>query len=123
MVALAVAGLPPAAAGVDHVVGRRDHVGERHERYAIRLLTRIVPSQRWGIPPAAPSAWMLHFKGGWSPATEGGWRVNQVMLLRRAERRFSVAILTRRQPAKHYGEQTIEGVARRLLRGYNRLSR
>jgi hypothetical protein len=41
------------------------------------------------------------------------------MLLRRSPRRFSVAILTREQPAKEYGEATIEGVARRLLRGYS----
>jgi hypothetical protein len=98
-------------------------IPERHEGYAIRLLSRIVASQRWGIPPAAPRAWTLHFKGGWAPATEGGWRVNQVMLLRRDRRRLAVAILTRDQPSKRYGEQTIEGVARRLLSGYNRLTR
>jgi hypothetical protein len=98
-------------------------IPERHEDYAMRLLTRIVDRQRWGIPPVAPSQWRLHFKGGWSPAAEGGWKVNQVMVLRRPQRRFSVAILTRLQPGKRYGERTIEGVARRLLRGYNRLSR
>jgi beta-lactamase class A len=96
-------------------------VPERHEDYALRLLARIVPSQRWGIPPAAPGGWRLHYKGGW--AGRPNWRINQVMLLRKPERRFAVAILTRDQPSKHYGEQTIEGTARRLLRGYNRLSR
>jgi len=94
------------------------YIPERHERYALRLLTRIVPSQRWGIPPAAPKGWTLHFKGGWSG--EPNWRINQVMLLRKPPRRFAIAILTREQPSKNYGEQTIEGVARRLLRGYGR---
>ena len=92
------------------------YIPERHENYAMRLLSRIVPSQRWGIPPAAPRGWKLHFKGGWSGRPS--WRINQVMLLRRPQRRFSVAILTREQPSKNYGQQTIEGVARRLLRGY-----
>jgi hypothetical protein len=92
------------------------YVPRRHRRYAFRLLARIVPSQRWGIPPVAPRSWRLHFKGGWSGRPI--WRVNQVMLLRRPPRRFSVAILTREQPSKDYGEATIEGVARRLLRGY-----
>lgn len=92
------------------------YIPERHENYAMRLLTRIVPSQRWGIPPAAPAGWKLHFKGGWSGRPS--WRINQVMVLRRPGRRFSVAVLTREQPSKNYGEQTIEGVARRLLRGY-----
>ena len=95
-------------------------IPKRHRGYAMHLLTRIVPAQRWGIPPAAPGGWKLHFKGGWSGRPV--WRVNQVMLLRRPPRRFSVAILTREQPSKHYGQQTIEGVARRLLRAYNGLS-
>ena len=92
------------------------YVPRRHRDFAMRLLRRIVPSQRWGIPPVAPDGWRLHFKGGWSGRPN--WRVNQVMLLRRGDRRFSVAILTRDQPSKDYGIETIEGVARRLLRGY-----
>ncbi len=99
-----------------------DYIPKRHRGYAMHLLTRIVRSQRWGIPPVAPGGWSLHFKGGWSGAS-GGWRVNQVMLLRHPPRRFSLAILTRDQPSMGYGEETIEGVARRLLRGYNRLTR
>ena len=69
----------------------------------------------------APRGWKLHFKGGWSGAPS--WRVNQVMLLRDPPRRLSLAILTREQPSLGYGARTIEGVARRLLRHYNRLSR
>ena len=86
----------------------------------MHLLTRIVASQRWGIPPVAPPGWKLHFKGGWSGRPS--WRVNQVMLLRRPPRRFSLVILTREQPSKIYGRESIEGVARRLLRNYNERS-
>jgi Beta-lactamase enzyme family len=91
-------------------------IPKRHRGYAMKLLTKIVASQRWGIPPAAPDGWQLHFKGGWSGRPN--WRVNQVMLLRRPPQRFSVAILTREQPSEGYGHESIEGVARRLLRGY-----
>ena len=94
-------------------------VPKRHRGYAMNLLTKIVASQRWGIPPAAPEGWRLHFKGGWSGRPS--WRVNQVMLLRKPPRRFSVAILTSEQPSKEYGQDSIEGVARQLLRGYESL--
>ncbi len=94
------------------------YIPRRHRGYAMNLLARIVGPQRWGIPPVAPAGWKLHFKGGWSGAPS--WRVNQVMLLRRPPRRLSLAILTREQPSKGYGERSIEGVARRLLSGYNR---
>jgi Beta-lactamase enzyme family len=95
-------------------------VPERHRRYAMRLLTEIVKRQRWGIPPVAPRGWTLHFKGGWAPVRSEGWGVNQVMLLRRPRRRFSLAILTRYDPGKRYGIATVRGVAKRLLRGYER---
>ncbi len=98
-----------------------EYIPKRHRRYAMHLLTKIVPSQRWGIPPVAPDGWTLHFKGGWSGAPS--WRVNQVMLLRRAPRRVAVAILTREQPSMAYGTESIEGVAKRLLDGYNAVSR
>jgi hypothetical protein len=98
-----------------------DYVPRRHRGYAMHLLTEIVGRQRWGIPPVAPRGWRLHFKGGWSGAPN--WRVNQVMLLRRPPRRLALAILTRDQPSMRYGERSIEGIARRLLRGYNRFSR
>jgi hypothetical protein len=99
------------------------YVPRRHRRYALRLLKRIVPRQRWGIPPVAPDGWVLHFKGGWSSGVEPGWRVNQAALLREPPRRLALAVLTRYSPGKAYGIETIEGVARRLLRDYERFDR
>ena len=96
-------------------------IPRRHREYAMHLLENIVPSQRWGIPPVAPRGWELHFKGGWSGRPS--WRVNQVMLLRKPPRSFSVAILTREQPSKAYGQDSIQGVAKRLLDGYNAVTR
>lgn len=96
-------------------------IPKRHRGYAMHLLTQITGLQRWGIPPVAPDGWKLHFKGGWSGAPS--WRVNQVMLLRKPPRRFSLAILTREQPSYGYGQDSIQGVAKRLLRNYNERSR
>ena len=91
----------------------------RHRKYALGLLRRIVPGQRWGIPPGRPKGWSAHFKGGWYPSA-GGWRVHQGALLRRGERKLGLAILTESGPGYDYGQETITGVTRRLLRGYNK---
>jgi len=91
----------------------------RHRRYALGILRHIVPGQRWGIPAAKPRHWSIHFKGGWYPGGNG-WRVHQVALLRRNGRRLSLAVLTEGGPSLSYGAETITGVTRRLLRGYNR---
>jgi hypothetical protein len=96
----------------------RGLVPERHRSYALGLLRRIVPGQRWGVPPARPHGWRVHFKGGWFPAG-GGWRVNQSALLQKGGRRISISVLTEGDPGLGYGAATISGVTRRLLRSYN----
>jgi hypothetical protein len=90
-------------------------VPRRHRRYALRLLGSIVPSQRWGIARVRPRGWALYFKGGWGSGT--GWVDHQVALLRRGQRRLSVAILVSSSPSHAYGNETLRGVAARLLRG------
>ena len=87
----------------------------RHRGFAMRLLRRIVPSQRWGIARVRPRGWRLHFKGGWGSGT--GWVDHQAALLTRGDRRISLAILTYGNPSHAYGKRTLRGVARRLLRG------
>jgi hypothetical protein len=90
-------------------------VPKRHRRYAMRLLSGIVPSQRWGIGRVRPRGWALYFKGGWGSGT--GWVDHQVALLRRGARRLSVAILVTSSPSHAYGKETVRGIAARLLHG------
>jgi hypothetical protein len=83
-----------------------------HRAYARRLLASIVSSQRWGIAKAAARAgFSVRFKGGWRTAI-----THQVALLQRHGRRLAIAVLTGGEPSMAYGEQTIEGIAERLLR-------
>jgi hypothetical protein len=91
------------------------HVPSRHRRYAMRLLSSIVAQQRWGVARVRPPGWALYFKGGWGSGT--GWVDHQVALLRRGHRRVSVAILITSSPGHAYGNETLRGVAARLLRG------
>jgi hypothetical protein len=87
----------------------------RHRAYGLTLLRTIVPSQRWGVGRVVPRGWTLHFKGGWG---SGSGKVdNQVALLTRGEERVSLAILTTAQGTHVYGQATLRGMARRLLRG------
>ena len=91
------------------------HVPRRHRRYAMRLLGSIVPEQRWGIARERPRGWALYFKGGWGSGT--GWADHQVALLRRGRRRLAIAILITASPSHGYANETLRGVAARLLIG------
>jgi hypothetical protein len=89
------------------------YVPARHRVYARGLLARIVPAQRWGIPPVKPSGWRLFFKGGWGSGT--GRVTHQSALLEQGTRRISLSVLTEWNPNHTYGTRTISGVAQRLL--------
>jgi hypothetical protein len=80
--------------------------------YARYLMSSIEPSQSWGIPPVARPRWRVFFKTGWLPE-EGVF--TEVGRLERRGVTFTVAVLSAGEPSKSYGEQTIEGVAARLL--------
>jgi len=71
-----------------------------------------VPQQRWGIPDALPTDWRVYFKGGWREGL-----VHQVARLERADgTAIALAILTDHDPSERYGQATVRGIARRLLR-------
>ena len=91
------------------------YLPRRHRRFAMRLLGSIVPSQRWGIARVRPRGWALYFKGGWGSGT--GWADHQVALLRRGRRRIALAVLITGSPSHAYGNETLRGIAARLLRG------
>jgi beta-lactamase class A len=95
------------------------YIPRRHEHYARRLLSSIVPSQRWGIAEVEPPGWKLYFKSGWGSGT--GRVDHQVAFLDRGVHRVALAIFTEFDPSHAYGEHTERGVAKRLLRGLPRL--
>jgi hypothetical protein len=88
-------------------------IPRRFDDYARWLFSTIEASESWGIPAVARPEFHVYFKGGWLPEVEG--LVNQVARLERPGIKFSLAVLSTHDPSMDYGEQTIEGVTRRLL--------
>jgi hypothetical protein len=85
-----------------------------HRAFARELLQGIAAYQSWGIPSAARPRWRVFFKGGWRPAG-GGELVHQAALLESRGHRIALAVLSGRNPGQAYGEDTLRGVAQRLL--------
>jgi Beta-lactamase enzyme family len=84
--------------------------------YARRLLSSIVPWQRWGFSRYSLAAgWRTFFKGGWR-RTGSGQLVHEVALFEHRGTRFSLAVLTDANPSMAYGTATLRGVAARLFK-------
>ncbi len=80
--------------------------------YARGLLAGIEPEQSWGVPEVARPRWQVFFKTGALPSE--GLFVEGARL-ERAGVTFTVAVFTTGDPSMSYGEETIRGVAARLL--------
>lgn len=92
----------------------REHLPPRHRAYALRLLTRIVDEQRWGIGEIDTGSWTAHFKSGWGSGS--GAADHQVVLLRHPDgSRVALTVMTTGNPSHDYATRTIRGVLRRLL--------
>lgn len=84
--------------------------------YARGLLAAVEPTESWGIPQVARPGWSVYFKGGWRGTAEGEL-VSQIGRLEQRGRKLAIAVMTVGDPSMYYGEQTIAGVAARLLSG------
>ena len=89
-------------------------IPKRHRAYAMRLLSTVTPSQRWGIGAVDLPGWTVHLKGGWGSGS--GAVDHQSALLVRGDQRIAVAITTTGSASHQRGKATLRGVAIRLLR-------
>jgi hypothetical protein len=88
----------------------------RSRGYARRLLSSIVPAQRWGFSRfALARGFRTFFKGGWR-GTGLGRIVHEAALFQRGPLRFSMAVLTDANPTHEFGTATLRGVAARIFR-------
>jgi hypothetical protein len=87
----------------------------RHRDYGLYLLSHVIRPERWGIGRVQlPPGWNLYFKGGWGITSIVN---HQVVLISSGDERLSLAIYTNDNPSPGYGQQTLRGVASRLLAG------
>lgn len=78
------------------------------------MLASVTPTQRWGIPEAAPHGAAVRLKGGWRP-TDAGQLVHQAARVDSKGESYSVAVLTDSNPSQEYGQETIRLIAAELL--------
>ncbi|MDP4501497.1 serine hydrolase [Nonomuraea turcica] len=85
-------------------------LSELHRRYALKLMSSVVPEQAWGVSAAGGEA----LKNGWLPAhVHGGlWTINSVGRLRVRGDELLIAVLSERSPDMETGVATVEHLAK-----------
>jgi len=83
---------------------------------AWRYMTRVTPTQRWGITAGVPKGWDVALKNGFYPMSGNGWRVGSTGFVRRAgtQHGYAVTILTDRSRSQVTGMRLVERVSRRV---------
>ena len=91
-------------------------VYRRYYAYARSLLSSVVSWESWGIPQVARMrGWKVFFKGGWR-GTDRGQLIHEVARLERRGQTIAICVMTDGDPSSAYGEETVLGIAQRLLR-------
>jgi len=88
--------------------------------YALGLMAKVIPSQRWGVTAGAPRGLTAHVKNGWLPLATQGWRIHSTGCFTGHGGGYCIVVLTQDNPTMSYGIATIESIARAINRDLNR---
>ena len=87
--------------------------------FALKLMARVIPAQRWGVPAGAPADLTVHVKNGWLPLATHGWRIHSIGCFTGHHRGYSIVVLTEDNPTMQYGINTIQAAAEVIHRQLN----
>ena len=84
--------------------------------YVLWLMSKVIPSERWGVSADAPSGVTVHIKNGWLPYPKADdWRINSIGAFTGKGIAYQIVILTGppggRSQGESYGIQTVQAAA------------
>ncbi|WP_171166437.1 serine hydrolase [Streptomyces sp. I05A-00742] len=95
-------------------------ITDKSRAYALDLMNKVIPSQRWGTPAGAPKGTKVHVKNGWLQRSKDGlWRVHSIGAFSGGGRTYTLSVLTHGNRTWQGGIDTIQAVARAVHRDLN----
>jgi hypothetical protein len=82
--------------------------------YILKLMNKVVSSQRWGTPAGAPATATVHVKNGWLQRSTQGWRVHSIGAFTGTKHDYQITVLTHGNKTMTDGVNTIQAVARAI---------
>ncbi|SFF55990.1 serine hydrolase [Streptomyces mirabilis] len=87
-------------------------LSDNSRAYELKLMGKVISSQRWGTPAGAPSSVAVHVKNGWLSRATHGWRVHSIGTFNGAGHDYMITVLTQDNSTMQYGVNTIQAVAK-----------
>ncbi|MEU2165477.1 serine hydrolase [Streptomyces sp. NPDC019208] len=101
------------------ITGSNSVLSDEARAYALKLMNKVVPSQRWGTPAGAPNSAVFHVKNGWLSRATHGWRVHGLGAFTGRGHDYTITVLTHDNETMAAGIATTEAVARAIHKGLN----
>ncbi|MGW1163601.1 serine hydrolase [Streptomyces sp. NPDC002513] len=96
------------------ITAKNSVLSDNSRAYILKLMGKVISSQRWGTPAGAPSGVSVHVKNGWLSRATHGWRVHSVGTFNGAGHDYMITVLTQDNSTMNYGVTTIQNVARAI---------
>ncbi|MEV7196378.1 serine hydrolase [Streptomyces sp. NPDC093510] len=96
------------------VTAKNSVLSDNARAYILKLMGKVVSSQRWGTPAGAPSTVKIHVKNGWLQRSTHGWRVHSVGAFKGGGHDYTISVLSHGNSTMNYGVATIQGVAKAI---------
>jgi beta-lactamase class A len=98
------------------ITAKNSVLSDNSRAYILKLMGKVISSQRWGTPAGAPSGVAVHVKNGWLPRATHGWRVHSVGTFNGDGHDYMITVLTQDNSTMSYGVTTIQNVAKVIHR-------
>ncbi|MFJ6566049.1 serine hydrolase [Streptomyces sp. NPDC091292] len=89
-------------------------LSDNSRAYILKLMNKVVSSQRWGTPAGAPTSVKVHVKNGWLSRSTHGWRVHSIGAFQGGGHDYYMSVLTHGNSSMNYGVATIQAVAKAI---------
>lgn len=96
------------------ITAKNSVLSDNARAYILKLMGKVVSSQRWGTPAGAPSGVAIHVKNGWLQRSTHGWRVHSIGAFKGGGHDYTISVLTHGNSTMNYGVATIQGVAKAI---------
>ncbi|MYV37781.1 hypothetical protein GT030_02595 [Streptomyces sp. SID1328] len=96
------------------VTAKNSVLSDNSRAYILKLMGKVISSQRWGTPAGAPSTVAVHVKNGWLQRSTHGWRVHSLGTFNGGGHDYTITVLTQDNSTMDYGVTTIQSVAKAI---------